>query len=598
MNTVRRLGLQAWLGAAFVLLGAVASMIALGVVLPNLEGPIRKDEGTKVEDSARVMLGALANQPRSRLALVESAGSIADQRDADVRVSMMTDEGLKEIISRRSHGYLGPTESSVGIRAGSLHVAETTAEVKRFGGSDVVTAAVKLNYDHEDGSNVYTPAIVEVAIPVRGTAERLAGIRRRVLLAISSVLGLALISGFAVSRLLGVRMRRLASTAATLAQGDLSARARMQSPAELTSLAGSLNTMAARLEGLVDETVSDRDRAEGLVASLAEGVLAVSDRGEVTVANTAARKLLGVAQEVTHLDLQVLPESVRQVWDEARDGLERTSVVEASLPGGVSLLLQAVRVSREAGVVITIRDITEERRLNRARRDLIANVSHELKTPLTAVKGFLELIEDEQMDPARRKEFVGLMELEVRRLERLIAEQLELARIDAGALPLERGPHDLAAIAEDVAASRRHLADLNGAELVASIPPNPVIADVDPARVEQILLILLDNAIKHTPQGGKITVGVGVERDAATLTVRDTGAGIAPEAQPFIFDRFYQADQSREGPGLGLGLAIARGLVEAHGGSVDVRSAIGVGSVFIVRLPLRAGAPTKVGIRS
>jgi signal transduction histidine kinase len=393
-------------------------------------------------------------------------------------------------------------------------------------------------------------------------------------------------------------MRRLAATAATLAQGDLSARARIQSPAELTSLAGSLNTMASRLEGLVDETVSDRDRAEGLVASLAEGVLAVSDRGEVTVANTAARGLLGVAPEVTTLDLKTLPESVRQVWDEARDGLERTSVVEASLPGGVSLLLQAVRVSREAGVVITIRDITEERRLNRARRDLIANVSHELKTPLTAVKGFLELIEDEHMDPARRKEFVGLMELEVKRLERLIAEQLELARIDAGALPLDRGPHDLAAIAEDVAASRRHLADLGGVDLVASIPPNPVMADVDPARVEQILLILLDNAIKHTPQGGKITVGVGVERDTATLTVRDTGAGIAPEAQPFIFDRFYQADQSREGPGLGLGLAIARGLTEAHGGSVDVRSAMGVGSVFIVRLPLRARVPKKVGIRT
>ena len=102
MNTVRRLGLQAWLGAAFVVLGAVASMIALGVVLPNLEGPIRKDEGTKVEDSARVMLGALANQPRSRLALVESAGSIVDQRGADVRIAMMTEEGLKEIISRRS----------------------------------------------------------------------------------------------------------------------------------------------------------------------------------------------------------------------------------------------------------------------------------------------------------------------------------------------------------------------------------------------------------------------------------------------------------------------------------------------------------------
>lgn len=596
MNSVRRLGLQAWLGAAFVLLGAIASIIALGVVLPNLEGPIRKDQARKAEENAKVFLQRMALQPRTRSELVGGAYYLVDTERADVRVTVITPDTTKTLVANLQYGYLGTRLTDVARATVTAPLSEISTAFVQHGGTDVVRAAVKVRYDRERPQLAERQAIFEIGMPVEGTATRLAIVRRRVLIAISLVLALALIMGLAISRLLGARMRRLAATASTLAKGDLSARARIQSPAEISSLAGSINTMASRLEGLVDETLSDRDRARGLVASLAEGVLAVSDRGEVTVANEAARRLLGVPRDAQTVMLDELPDSVRQVWDEARDGLEETSVLEDTLPGGVSLLLQAARVGREAGVVITIRDVTEERRLNRARRDLIANVSHELKTPLTAVKGFLELLESDHMDPARRKEFLGLMGQEVHRLERLIAEQLELARIDAGALPLERAPHNLGEIAEDVTASRRHLAALGGIELAASVPPTPVVVDVDPARVEQIMLILLDNAIKHTPRGGKITVGVGLEPKAATISVRDTGSGISPEAQPFIFDRFYQADQSREGVGLGLGLAIARGLAEAHGGSVDVRSAQGVGSVFIVRLPLHAGAPTTVGV--
>jgi signal transduction histidine kinase len=417
-------------------------------------------------------------------------------------------------------------------------------------------------------------------------------VRRRVLFAVVTVIALASIVGLLLAHLLGRRMRGLAGTAATLAGGDLSARAGAVAPRELTSLGDSINTMASRLEALVAETLTDRDRARALVSSLAEGVIAVGPDGEVAIANEAAQQLLGMPAGAS-VRLEELPSAVREpIAEVLADGGLRPLSTEVMLPGGAEVALHVSPLDRGAGVVLTLRDVTDERRLARARRDLIANVSHELKTPLTAIKGFLELLEDDQISPARRREFLDVMSMEVLRLERLVAEQLELARLDAGALPLERQEVDLGELADEVVASRTLLAEREGVRLSSSPrPPGPITVAADPARVEQILLILLDNALRHTPEGGKVTVAVGTSGDEGLLTVRDTGEGIPLEAQPFVFDRFYRVDPAREGQGAGLGLAIARGLAEAHGGSAEVRSAPGVGSVFTVRFPLADGLP-------
>jgi two-component system sensor histidine kinase BaeS len=154
---------------------------------------------------------------------------------------------------------------------------------------------------------------------------------------------------------------------------------------------------------------------------------------------------------------------------------------------------------------------------------------------------------------------------------------------------------DLAALAADVAGGRRPLAARDGVDLRVGVPGGRVVVRADPARIEQILLILLDNAVRHTPAGGRIQVTVRREDDEALLGVADTGEGIDPDAQAHVFDRFYQADPSREGRGTGLGLAIARGIVRAHGGSIDLESVPGAGSVFTVRLPLLRPATVPAG---
>jgi signal transduction histidine kinase len=552
------------------------------VVLPTLESSIRTEQ---VRRSGIDLLVALRD--RQDLSYTNAAAEVSDlaiEIGGDVRLFNQVSPQSQPffVLSRKLlTDQLSPPAQDV-----ANGLARSRVESADVGSRKVIRAAQLVQVDGN-------PYVLEAASPVRGAEAQIAVVRRRVLLAVSLALFLATLAGIGISRLLGARIRSLAGTAKTLASGDLSARARDHAPQELTSLGTSLNAMASRLEGLVAETVSDRDRARALVASLAEGVLAVSERREVTVANAAAQRLLGLPSGAESLTLGELPQAVQDVVEAglAADGVEVTT--EAKLPGGIEALLGVAPLAKGAGVVLTMRDVTSERRLARARRDLIANVSHELKTPLTAVKGFMELLENEGLGEERRREFLGLMSQEVGRLERLVAEQLELARLDAGALALVRESVDLGELASEIAASRHLLAEREGVELAASLPGLEVIVDADAARVEQILLILLDNAIRHTPAGGKIIVGVGRDGGYGTVSVRDTGTGISQDSQQFVFDRFYQADLSREGQGLGLGLAIARGLADAHGGSIEVRSTPQVGSVFTVRLPL-AQTPTPV----
>jgi signal transduction histidine kinase len=367
----------------------------------------------------------------------------------------------------------------------------------------------------------------------------------------------------------------------------MSARAPAASPREVATLADGLNRMAERVEGLLGQVTGERDRASALVAGLAEGVVMVDPSDEVLITNEAASRMLGVGEgrDAVHGDLgPVLADVVHRT----RTGAQAVDGVEVSTPDGGAIAVASVPLPEPPGtVVLTLRDVTSERALERTRRDLVANVSHELKTPVAAIRGFLELMEDERMDPVARREFLGLMDAEAARLQRLVDEQLQLARLDSGGLPMQMESMDLGALAREAARPRQVLGEKEGLTLRVDAP-GPVPMDGDPARLEQVLLILLDNAMRHTPAGGTITVRAGVDGGDAVLEVADTGEGIGPEAIDSVFDRFYRADPSREAgsrTGAGLGLAIARGIVLAHGGEISVQSQPGEGASFIARLP-------------
>jgi signal transduction histidine kinase len=420
--------------------------------------------------------------------------------------------------------------------------------------------------------------IVEVAVPVPPPTAEIGALQRRVLFAVVTVLLLAAIAGLAMSRLLGRRIGRVADTAARLSGGDLSARAPQASPREVATLADGLNKMAERVQQLVGTVTGERDRARTLVAGLAEGVVMVDPADEVIVANDAAVRMIG----------EGLPPVLSGLVAQAREEQRLVEGAEMDIPEGGALAVAAVPLSEPPGtVVLTLRDVTEQRALERTRRELVANVSHELKTPVAAIRGFLELMEDESMPPEARREFVGLMSAEAARLQRLVDEQLQLARLDSGGLPLDVEDMDLASLVRTAARPRAVLAAREGLQMhVRAEEPVPMAGD--PARLEQVLLILLDNATRHTPTGGTITVDARVQGGDALMIVSDTGEGIPPEAIGSVFDRFYRADAARahdDRRGAGLGLAIARGIVRAHGGDIEVRSDPGRGAAFTVRVP-------------
>ena len=584
MSRRRAFGLQGWLVAALLAVGMAASLAVLLVVLPTLESSLQDDRAKREaaelrEDIQRLVVasGGLGgvSTPEEAAAL---ATRISEGSGAEVRVEHSPAfPGIERVVG------VAPDDREFVDRIAASSVSEPAA----VAGGRAVAYAVGVRDPGDRGQTT-----IVAALPLSGVAPELSIVRQRVIVAMIVVLGLACLAGIALARLIGRRIGRLASTAATLAGGDLGARAPDigVAPQELVTLSESLNGMAGRLESLVAEITSERDRDRAMIGSLAEGVLAVGPDGTVTVANDAANRYLGLPEGAESARLDALPAAILDAVLEARGegapGVDRRQVV---MPDGVELEITVARLAadRDAGTVITLRDVTEQRRLERARRDLVANVSHELKTPIAALKGFLELLEGDGVGERHRREFLASMSQETARLERLVEEQLQLARLDAGALPLERERIDLGELASRVVASRAPLAGRVGVGL-AAVPAadEPVVVEADAARVEQIMLILLDNALRHTPAGGRIEVAVGRDGEEATVAVRDSGEGIPAEAQPFVFDRFYRGDASREGRSAGLGLAIARGLADAHRGSLGLRSEVGAGSTFTLRLPL------------
>lgn len=584
-----RTGLQTWLIGSFITLGVAASLLMFLVLLPTLEGSVVTGATERTSNTTVGVLEDLSEVSGAGFGLTDAEGDayvrrVADQVRGAARYYDIATGWHVANLRAAPRAFPSDDELTPEGDLANKSVSPAPVRVRVAEGPDnarTVYSAVRVT---QGGSVV---GIAEVAVPVPPPAAEIGALQRRVLFAVVLVLLLATLAGVAMARILGRRIGRVATTAASLSSGDLSARAPEASPREVATLAGGLNRMADRVQDLIGTVTGERDRARTLVAGLAEGVLLIDADDQVIVANDAAVRMTGIAPGGQASRDDLAP-AVASLVARARSDRAPVGADDVPTPDGGAIAVGAVPLAEPAGtVVLTLRDVTQERALARTRRELVANVSHELKTPVAAIRGFLELMEDDALPPEARREFVGLMSAEAARLQRLVDEQMQLARLDAGALPLEREQMDLAAVVRAAARARGVLAGREGVSIVVDAA-SPVPMEGDPARLEQVLLILLDNASRHTPAGGTITVTARVQGGDALMTVADTGEGIPDEALASVFDRFYRADAARERDdrqGAGLGLAIARGIARAHGGDIAVRSAPGEGAVFTVRLP-------------
>jgi two-component system phosphate regulon sensor histidine kinase PhoR len=394
----------------------------------------------------------------------------------------------------------------------------------------------------------------------------------------------------------------MTAAAKRLAQMDYAVRVPEEGSDEIGELARALNAMGTSLQGQMSEIRQNEQRLRSMLDNMTSGVVLIEPDGKVNMYNRRAEELLGgtagerVGRSYAEAKQPIeLLQLIRRALDERepiRDELNVYFPEERILEAN----LVPMKLSEEAepGVLLVLQDVTEIRRLERMRSEFVANVSHELKTPVAAVKGFAEtLLAGAMNDPETARSFLTIIQEESDRLNRLIGDILELAKIESRRAPLQFSPIEAAPFLERLVemmlaeAARKNIRIDWEAE-------EGLFFEADEDRLRQILLNLLQNGINYTPEGGRVHVraeavpaeGDGEER--VRITVSDTGIGIPKKDIPRIFERFYRVDKarSRSSGGTGLGLSIVKHLVELHHGAIRVESAVGVGSSFIMELPM------------
>jgi two-component system phosphate regulon sensor histidine kinase PhoR len=419
------------------------------------------------------------------------------------------------------------------------------------------------------------------------------------LVVISSVLvALAAALAWRAARQLSEPLRRIRQAADSLAAGQWQTRASVPDEQEFALLAESFNRMAAGLQQRLSILVQNNNEQQAVLASMAEGVVAVDVQERVISMNPACGRLLGL--EPSQVTGRRLQESLRNA-DLSRfvsRALSAEEPVEADvlLHGDRERVMQAHGAAlhnldgRAIGAVVVLNDVTDFRRLEHIRRDFVANVSHELKTPITSIKGFVETLLDGAMkDPVDSERFLRIVAKQADRLHAIIEDLLSLSKIeqseDADTIVLESAP--LRAVLESAAHSCQSAASERQITVALDCDPS-LQACVNPMLLEQAVVNLLDNAIKYSDPGREVRVSAAATTDDVTISVADRGCGIAGEHLTRIFERFYRVDRarSRKLGGTGLGLAIVKHIVQAHHGRITVDSTLGAGSTFTIHLPL------------
>ncbi len=403
-------------------------------------------------------------------------------------------------------------------------------------------------------------------------------------LEITGVALLAAMIGIACGWLFARRRRPLrpvTDAVERISAGEQGVRVPPMAGTDVAALGQALNRMSADLEERLEQLGRDRQERDAILSAMEEGVVLFDADGNVAYANPSAERILDrIPRSVRELS----PAALRTLCEEVRaDGLPREREIETDVPAR-TLKASAIPLEVLGDVMLVVRDVTAERRVESMRRDFVADASHELKTPAAAIRAAAETVERAvEEDPPAAVRFAVQLRRDAVRLSRIVSDLLDLSRLETERPELEPVRLDRV-VAEELKRVRVQATD-SGVALRWEGSPVTV-----PGSVKDLALLarnLLENAVRYTPRGGRVSIEVAGENVHATLSVQDTGMGIPSRDLPRIFERFYRVDRarSRETGGTGLGLSIARHVVERHGGQISAESELGRGSTFTVTLP-------------
>ena len=490
-------------------------------------------------------------------------------------------DGASHRKSARSSGVMN------GLSEGSAKAPETDSTEEVMNGNLVVVAVPITFMDEVIGAVFMAQSMTEIMGGMQALTNTLA-----LSLLLVGLLMLPVVLFFA-SRMVRP-ITRMRTVALTMAGGDLTARAEDGSNDEYGELGRALNYLSSELGSTISSLQMERNRLQSLINGLSEGIIAVDAKGATTLINPAVYGLLNL--QSTDDNVRAAAPDVFAMFDQALSSAQAVKKTvwqgDVALHISVSpLLLQSGEVTGCVGIVS---DVTSAERLEQTRRDYVANVSHELRTPLTAMRALIEPLRDGLVKTEeQRQQIYDVVLRETMRLSRLVNDMLELSRLQSGTASLSRSVFAPLPLFNLIHETYSAYAEDYQQTFVYDVPEDLPSVWGNPDRTQQVLIALLDNAFKYTPEGGVVTLSACAEGDVVRVRVRDTGVGIPAADLPHVFDRFYKVDKSHHSKGTGLGLAIAYEIMKHLGEEMSVTSEPGRGSCFTFTLHIAQGSAEK-----
>ena len=491
-------------------------------------------------------------------------------------------------------GMIGPLTGGAAIYGTAVANAAKIAadELNALGGLQIEIDAQDDEHDPEKAINAYNTVLDNGANATALNSELIT------LIVEALIFGLiiSVLLSFLLSKTLTTPIERLTEGAERVADGDFSHKIEVASRDEIGVLTGTFNDMAQQLKRTLEEVENERTKLGTLFLHMTDGVVAFSRDGTVIQSNPAAEQMLGRA----------IPIGGGESYDTLfSDVAPLQGVLAVEQPGyldgerevdgrSLELLLTPFDQERLGGVLVVIHDVTEQRKTEEMRREFVANVSHELRTPLTNIRSYAETLADNAGDipPETEKNFLGVILNESDRMTHIVQDLLTLSRFDSGRSELNLAPFDFGEAVRDVYQANRLEAQRHGHTMELELPGSLPEIVGDRERILQVMMNVVSNSIKYTPDGGRIRLSAGVQGKRVWMEVTDNGIGIPKEDRGRIFERFYRVDKarSRESGGTGLGLSIAKEIVQRHHGTIALAPHEGPGTT--IRLTLPIGGPS------